>query len=85
MSNFTFPLDFQIENYKYSKFKQNYLSIYPKDILNKIISLLNYEDSYNINLLDRYLNSEYPKKYLQSISQIHQPHGIVCNHYENKL
>jgi antitoxin component YwqK of YwqJK toxin-antitoxin module len=56
----------------------------PNDILNKIINVSNYEDSININYLDRDLNSRYPKSYLQSISKVKEPHGIIRTYYDNK-
>jgi antitoxin component YwqK of YwqJK toxin-antitoxin module len=52
------------------------------DILNKIINVSNYEDSRNINHLDRDFNSRYPKSYLQSKSTIIEPHGTIRTYYD---
>jgi antitoxin component YwqK of YwqJK toxin-antitoxin module len=57
----------------------------PDDILNKIVNISNYEDSKNINNLDRDFNSRYPKSYLQTISSFVkpiEPHGTIRTYYD---
>jgi antitoxin component YwqK of YwqJK toxin-antitoxin module len=58
------------------------LNTLPDPILNKIINVSNYEDSRNINYLDRDFNSRYPKSYLQSNSSFIQPHGTIRTYYD---
>jgi hypothetical protein len=53
-----------------------------KEVLDQIISNSNYEDSVNINHLDRDFNSRYPKSYLQSISKVKEPHGTIRTYYD---
>jgi antitoxin component YwqK of YwqJK toxin-antitoxin module len=56
----------------------------PESVLNKIINVSNYEDNRNINHLDRDFNSRYPKSYLQSISNVIEPHGTIRTYYDNE-
>jgi antitoxin component YwqK of YwqJK toxin-antitoxin module len=68
-------------NTSYYKNKKN-LNKLPDDILNKVIKNSSYEDSININYLDRDFNSRYPKSYIQSKSSFIEPHGTIRTYYD---
>jgi antitoxin component YwqK of YwqJK toxin-antitoxin module len=71
-------------NTSYYRNKKSLINKLPDDILRKIISESEYEDNYNINLLDRDLNSRFPKNYLESISHYDYSHGTVRTYYDEE-
>jgi antitoxin component YwqK of YwqJK toxin-antitoxin module len=76
LDNLDFINTREVINTSYYKNKKS-LNILPEDILKNIFSYLKYYKNLLVfNYIDRDFNSRYPKKYLESISVIKQPHGI---------
>jgi hypothetical protein len=66
-------------NTSYYRNKNSKLHKLIDEIFEKVLNIVGYEDGYNVSLLDRYFNNRYPKKYIEKISSIKQPHGKVIS------